>query len=81
LRSGAARLVTAFAPSLNASAGGDQGPGVPAAGLLIELTAPVTAGTVVLALGIALLGGLVAGVVGRWRAARLRPAAGLTHVT
>jgi putative ABC transport system permease protein len=33
------------------------------------------------AAGIAVLGGLLAGAVGGWRAARLRPTAALTRVT
>lgn len=47
---------------------------------LIELTAPVDAPLLLLAIGLALLGGLVAGSVGGLRAARLRPADALRHI-
>ena len=39
--------------------------------------APVSAGMVLLAIGLAVLGGLVAGTIGGMRAARLRPAEAL----
>jgi ABC-type lipoprotein release transport system permease subunit len=47
---------------------------------LIELTAPVDASLLLLAIGLALLGGLVAGSVGGLRAARLRPADALRQI-
>jgi putative ABC transport system permease protein len=47
---------------------------------LVELTAPVDASLLLLAVGLALLGGLVAGTVGGLRAARLRPADALRHI-
>ncbi|WP_402467030.1 ABC transporter permease [Isoptericola aurantiacus] len=43
----------------------------------VVLSAPVTVWVVVAAVGLAVLGGLLAGVVGGWRAARLRPAEAL----
>ena len=43
----------------------------------ITLSAPLAPTIVLLALGLALAGGLVAGVVGGWRASRLRPAEAL----
>ncbi|WP_418276087.1 ABC transporter permease [Isoptericola jiangsuensis] len=43
----------------------------------VVLQAPVTVWVVVAAVGLAVLGGLLAGVVGGWRAARLRPAEAL----
>ncbi|WP_127475849.1 ABC transporter permease [Microbacterium sulfonylureivorans] len=47
----------------------------------IVLHAPVTLWVVVAALGLALLGGLVAGAFGGWRAARLSPAEALRSVS
>ncbi len=44
------------------------------------LTAPVDAGLIVLAISLALLGGLLAGAAGGLRAARLRPAVALRHI-
>lgn len=46
----------------------------------VHLTAPVTIGAVVLAVVLAIAGGLIAGGFGGWRAARLRPAAALARV-
>jgi putative ABC transport system permease protein len=46
----------------------------------VHLSAPVTIGAIVLAVGLAVLGGLIAGGFGGWRAARLRPAAALSKV-
>ncbi|HXL93051.1 MAG TPA: ABC transporter permease [Streptosporangiaceae bacterium] len=46
----------------------------------VHLTAPVTLTVIVLAVLLALAGGLVAGALGGWRAARLRPAAALASV-
>ena len=46
----------------------------------VTLTAPVTLSVIVLAVLLALAGGLVAGSFGGWRAARLRPAATLARV-
>ena len=46
----------------------------------VTLTAPVTLGTIGLAVVLALAGGLLAGAFGGWRAARLRPAAALRKV-
>lgn len=64
--------------------GGPAGPfgqgAVQAGSELIELTAPVDAPLLLLAIGLALLGGLVAGSVGGLRAARLRPADALRHI-
>ena len=74
-----------------AQGGGPGGPGGPGAdgfgqgavqagSELIQLTAPVDAPLLLLAIGLALLGGLVAGSVGGLRAARLRPADALRHI-
>ncbi|MET9384974.1 ABC transporter permease [Streptomyces sp. NPDC002928] len=46
----------------------------------VALTAPVSVTTVVLAVGLAVAGGLVAGAFGGWRASRLRPADALRRV-
>jgi putative ABC transport system permease protein len=46
----------------------------------VALEAPVDLGLIVLAISLALLGGLVAGSVGGLRAARLRPADALRHI-
>jgi ABC-type lipoprotein release transport system permease subunit len=46
----------------------------------VHLTAPVTLTAVLLAVVLAIAGGLIAGSFGGWRAARLRPAAALARV-
>jgi ABC-type lipoprotein release transport system permease subunit len=46
----------------------------------VHLTAPVTVGVIVLAVVLAIAGGVIAGSFGGWRAARLRPAAALAKV-
>ncbi len=46
----------------------------------VHLSAPVTIGAILLAVGLAILGGLIAGSFGGWAAARLRPAAALSKV-
>jgi ABC-type antimicrobial peptide transport system permease subunit len=46
----------------------------------VHLTAPVTLNIIVLAVVLAVAGGLIAGMLGGWRAARLRPAAALARV-
>lgn len=48
--------------------------------VLVHLTAPLQGGTIVLAVVLAVAGGLVAGALGSWRAARLRPAAALRRI-
>jgi putative ABC transport system permease protein len=66
--------------------GGPGGPpafgqgAVQAGSELVELTAPVDASLLLLAVGLALCGGLVAGTVGGLRAARLRPADALRNI-
>ncbi len=69
--------------------GGGEGPAgsgpfgnamMPQTGADIVLQAPVTLWVVVAAVGIAVLGGLVAGAFGGWRAARLSPAEALRSV-
>jgi ABC-type lipoprotein release transport system permease subunit len=46
----------------------------------VHLTAPVTLGIIAAAVALALAGGLIAGMFGGWRAARLRPADALARV-
>ena len=46
----------------------------------VHLTAPVTIGIIVAAVLLAVAGGLIAGLFGGWRAARLRPADALARV-
>lgn len=65
--------------------GGFEGmPGMPgaetAATTEIALQAPVTLTIILIAVGLAVLGGILAGVIGGWRAARLRPAEALRSV-
>ena len=85
-----ATAIGAFGPTLEAtvSAVAEQGPrfgpfgqgAVEAAPVEVALDAPVSATTVLWAVGLALLGGLVAGAVGSLRASRLRPADALRHI-
>ena len=85
---GGAALVSAFAPTLEATVAqaAQTGPvpfgqgRVTAGSTHVALQAPVDAGLIVLALALALLGGLVAGAIGGTRAARLRPAEALRSV-
>ena len=46
----------------------------------VALAAPISVGLIAAAVGLALLGGLVAGGVGGLRAARLRPAEALRQI-
>jgi ABC-type antimicrobial peptide transport system permease subunit len=87
-----AAAITAFGPELQATiesaqAGGPrfigpfgQGAASAAASTDVSLDAPVSGSLVALAVGLALLGGLVAGAVGGLRAARLRPADALRRL-
>jgi putative ABC transport system permease protein len=90
---GAAAIVQAVAPPLTATAGGGAAPGGGRGGgglargastaahtVSVHLTAPVTLGAVGLAVALAIVGGLVAGTFGGWRAVRLRPAAALSRL-
>ena len=62
--------------------GGFGGPGPQAAAATTDITlhAPVTAAVILIAVGLAILGGILAGAIGGWRAARLRPAEALRSV-
>jgi putative ABC transport system permease protein len=90
-----AAIITALGPELKATvaeaAGGAVGPAgggpggfgqgaIEAGSQLVKLEAPVDPGLILLAVGLALLGGLVAGAAGGARAARLRPADALRHI-
>ncbi|MDJ0334305.1 ABC transporter permease [Salinibacterium sp. G-O1] len=67
--------------------GGRGGGGGPAAATQVAATtdivlqAPVTVPIILIAVGLALLGGIIAGVFGGWRAARLRPAEALRSIS
>jgi len=92
----AAAAIGAFAPELKAESAtrAAQGPGGPfvfglggvgrqaagAASQVVSLNAPVKLWMVALAVGLALIGGVVAGVIGSMRAARLRPADAMRDV-
>ncbi len=87
----AAAAITAFGPSLQATVNsaaaavprfGPFGQGGVAASesTTVPLDAPVSVSLVFLAVGLALIGGLLAGAVGGLRAARLRPAEALRHI-
>ena len=88
-------VVNAIAPTLSAStvsteagafgpmAGGPGGAGTTEAASAtteIALQAPVTSTIILIAVGLAILGGILAGAIGGWRAARLRPAEALRSV-
>jgi putative ABC transport system permease protein len=60
--------------------GGPLGGGPEAATTDIVLNAPVAVSMLLFAVGLAILGGLLAGAIGGWRAARLRPAEALRSV-
>ena len=81
-----------FAPTLtassatssasNAAGGGPGGGGATSAAhdITVHLTAPVDLSVLALAVGLAVLGGLIAGGLGGWRASSLRPADALSKV-
>lgn len=85
---GGAALVAAFAPSLEATVSqaasqtfGPFGQGAVApASTSVALDAPVSFGLLLVAVALAVLGGLLSGVAGGFRAARLRPADALRHL-
>jgi putative ABC transport system permease protein len=87
-------LIDAFAPTLRATVASAaqatfQGPfafgqGAPTSSTsssqVVSLTAHVSPGLIVLAVALAVAGGLVSGAIGGFRAARLRPADALRHI-
>jgi ABC-type antimicrobial peptide transport system permease subunit len=89
-----ALLIEAAAPTLKATfaetasqglggrlAGGPFGQGeVAPQSTTVEVGAPISVNLMLAAVGLALLGGLIAGAVGGLRAARLRPADALRHI-
>jgi ABC-type antimicrobial peptide transport system permease subunit len=88
-----AGIIAALAPSLQATvSAASEGPGffagpgpfgqgeVEDAATDVALGAPVSPTLILAAVGLAVLGGLVAGAVGSLRAARLRPADALRHI-
>ncbi len=93
---GGALLITAFSPTLKATVAqaanavpGGPGPrafgsfgqgAAQAASTTVSLGAPVSVGLIVLAVGLAIAGGLLSGAVGGLRAARLRPAEALRSI-
>ena len=90
---GAAALLGTFGLSLTARSVANGGPGrggvfgfgrfadgAHAASQAVKLTAPVSLWILLLAAGLAVLGGLVAGAIGATRAARLRPADAMREV-
>jgi len=56
------------------------GPGASHATIAVPMSASVTVAAIILAVLLAVAGGLLAGSFGGWRAARLRPAAALARV-
>jgi ABC-type antimicrobial peptide transport system permease subunit len=82
--------ITAFGPTLEATveSAAEQGPrfgpfgqgAVEPSATEVALDAPVSPTMALSAVGLALLGGLVAGAVGSLRASRLRPADALRHI-
>jgi ABC-type antimicrobial peptide transport system permease subunit len=87
---GGALLVGALAPTLDATVSSEEGPAlrfgpfgqgsVEPSTTDVALDAPVSLTLALAAVGLALLGGLIAGAVGSLRAARLRPADALRHI-
>jgi ABC-type antimicrobial peptide transport system permease subunit len=84
-------IVTQVAPTLTATLAGGAaigGPAGPGGGgespfartISVALHAPVSASLVAIAVGLALAGGVIAGLFGGWRAARLRPADAMRQV-
>jgi putative ABC transport system permease protein len=74
-----------FAQSTSGGAGPvAAGPGSPLGGITqnvpVHWSATVTLGVIVLAVLLAIVGGLIAGSLGSWRISRLRPADALARV-
>ena len=91
-----AAIITSIAPTLTGDLASPTGQHIQAVGgpgggpvsfnptashtVAVPMSASVTAGAIVLAVVLALAGGLLAGAFGSWRIARLRPADALTRV-
>jgi putative ABC transport system permease protein len=88
----AAAVIDAIGPTLEATVAEQEGTGgggpfagfgqgaVTSGSAKVALEAPIAVGLSLLAISLALLGGLIAGAVGGLRAARLRPADALRHI-
>ena len=88
----AATVITLFGPSLQATVSaaaeavprfgppGQTSANAASASTSVPLDAPISLSLVLLAVGLAMIGGLLAGAVGGLRAARLRPAEALRHI-
>jgi putative ABC transport system permease protein len=77
---GAATAAAGSGTTGGAPAGGFGGGASTASTTDMVLHAPVTVEVILLAIGLAILGGLIAGALGGWRASRLRPAEALRSV-
>ncbi|WP_416263818.1 ABC transporter permease [Curtobacterium flaccumfaciens pv. flaccumfaciens] len=77
---GAATAAAGSGTTGGAPAGGFGGGTSTASTTDVVLHAPVTVEIILLAIGLAILGGLIAGALGGWRASRLRPAEALRSV-
>lgn len=77
---GAATAAAGSGTTGGAPAGGFGGGASTASTTDVVLHAPVTVEVVLVAIGLAILGGLIAGALGGWRASRLRPAEALRSV-
>lgn len=77
---GAATAAAGSGTTGGAPAGGFGGGASSASTTDVVLHAPVTVEVILLAIGLAILGGLIAGALGGWRASRLRPAEALRSV-
>jgi putative ABC transport system permease protein len=77
---GGSLLVRLAAPALSAVVPGTGTAANQSHVISVHLTAPVTLTTVLLAVPLAVAGGVVAGTLGGWRAARLRPVEALRRV-
>ncbi|MGV8858882.1 ABC transporter permease [Rhodoglobus sp.] len=81
--SASATTTTPFGPGAGPGGGGrfgDAAATAAAASTEIALQIPVTLGIIGIAVALAILGGLIAGAFGGWRAAKLRPAEALRSV-
>ncbi len=85
--SGSAGAAAATGRGAGGGFGGAGGPGGGGFGGIsravqnvVTLQAPVTLSIILIAVGLAVIGGLLAGAIGGWRAARLRPAEALRSV-
>ena len=78
----ATQQATGFGGGGPRAGGFGGGPGAQAAAATTDITlqAPVTGAIILIAVGLAILGGILAGAIGGWRAARLRPAEALRSV-